>query len=416
MNKKLTASEIYNKNPNICPYCGGIVPYKKNKGKFCNRKCANNYTNKFIIPKTTKKNLLEKTDWSLVQQEHNNWLHWSKIPSVFNFSMTLLKRAEKEGVIKKILHIRKHSDDVKSYMSFKRKEFLKNNPHKHHWRTSDKYKSVPCETLKLHLIKNGINFIEEYMPLEDRSFSIDIAFPDKKIGIEVNGTQHYNSDKTLKKYYQDRKNLIEEQGWVIFDVHYKKVFDEKFISSFIDKIKEDYNLQEVDYSFYIKGISITRVHGTRDDYNKFRVNSSNDRQKDKIELVHNSNINFEKFGWTKEVSELIGLRTQKVSHWMKKYLPELYETRCYKKIDRFGLSNKKIYGSIEVYKNHRKCESLKLTDDRIKLIKEHNMSLSDRGWSIKLGLLFNIERTTVCNWVMDNKEYILSEIKKNENK
>lgn len=29
------------------------------------------------------------------------------------------------------------------------------------------------------------------MPLDDRSFSLDIAFPEKKIGIEVNGNQHY---------------------------------------------------------------------------------------------------------------------------------------------------------------------------------------------------------------------------------
>lgn len=410
MSKKLSAFDIYNQNPNFCLNCNNKVPYKKNKGKFCNIKCSNNYNNKILAPQRNKDKVLNRVDWNIVQKEHDDGLVWSKIPSVFNFSMSLLKKAEKEGLIKKILHIRKHSDDVKSNMSFKRKEFLKNNPEKHHWRTSDKHKSVPCETLKLHLSKNGISFTEEYLPLENRSFSIDIAFPDKKIGIEVNGTQHYNSDKTLKEYYQDRKNLIEAQGWIIFDIHYKKVFDKKFIDSFITKIKEDYSLHEVDYSFYINSRSVTKVHGTMDDYNKFRENNSRNKQKENIELVSNSNINFEKFGWTKEVSKLTGLTTQKVSSWMKKYLPKLYESRCYKKINRFGLSHKRKYGSSEGHKYYRKCEALKLTNNRIDIINNNNISLLERGWSLKLGKLFNITRISAARWVSKNREYIFSKL------
>lgn len=334
MSKKITAIDIYNKNPNLCLNCNEKIPYKKNKGKFCNIKCSNYFTNKVLAPKKNKDKLLKKTDWDIVQREHDNGLYWCKIPIKFKFSMTLLKRAEKEGLIKKTLHRYKVSDDVKRNLSLKRIEFLKNNPKKHHWRTSDKHKSFPCETFKLHLINNGIVFIDEYLPLKDRSFSIDIAFPDKMIGIEINGMQHYNSDKTLKKYYQDRKNLIEQSGWIIFDIHYKKVFDKKFIDFFIKKINEDYKLSEVDYSFYINNKISKKVHGTMDDYNNFRINNSKDKQKKYIELVSNSNINFEKYGWTKEVAKITGLLNQKVSSWMRKYLPEIYENRCYKKIKK----------------------------------------------------------------------------------
>ncbi|MDY5668732.1 MAG: hypothetical protein SPK43_05840 [Candidatus Onthovivens sp.] len=58
----------------------------------------------------------------------------------------------------------------------------------------------------------GINFIEEYCPFIDSAISVDIAFPDIKIGIEINGNQHYNRDGSLKDYYQKRHDKLEEAG------------------------------------------------------------------------------------------------------------------------------------------------------------------------------------------------------------
>ena len=69
-----------------------------------------------------------------------------------------------------------------------------------------------------------MDFVEEYQPLKKRFFAIDISFPDKKLGIEVNGNQHYNSDKTLKKYYQDRHDLIVESGWTLIEIPYLEAF------------------------------------------------------------------------------------------------------------------------------------------------------------------------------------------------
>ena len=68
------------------------------------------------------------------------------------------------------------------------------------------------------------------MPLyPDRYFSIDIAFPDKKIGIEINGNQHYDSSGELKKYYRERHNLIEEKGWKLLEFHFKEIYKEEII-------------------------------------------------------------------------------------------------------------------------------------------------------------------------------------------
>ena len=48
------------------------------------------------------------------------------------------------------------------------------------------------------------------------------------------------------------------------------------------------------------------------------------------EIVINSNIDFTKFGWVGKVAKLIGVRTQKVPGWMRKYMPDFYKTQCFK--------------------------------------------------------------------------------------
>ena len=117
-----------------------------------------------------------------------------------------------------------HTEEAKRNLSLKRKQYLKDHPEKCHWRSKDKFISKPCEYLKEQLRQNNISFIEEYRAFDDYSFDVDIAWPDLKIGIEVNGTQHYNSDGTLKEYYQKRHDIFIERGWKIYEILYSRVY------------------------------------------------------------------------------------------------------------------------------------------------------------------------------------------------
>lgn len=118
------------------------------------------------------------------------------------------------------------SDETRKVISEKRKAWLKNNPDKHPWRNKDKFKSNPCERVKEYLKNLNISFIEEYPPnIEGRFFSIDIALPDKMIAIEINGNQHYEKDGSLKPYYQERHDLLEKEGWAVYQVHYTQCFN-----------------------------------------------------------------------------------------------------------------------------------------------------------------------------------------------
>ena len=58
---------------------------------------------------------------------------------------------------------------------------------------------------------------------------MDIAFPDKQIGIEINGNQHYERNGDLKPYYKDRHNYLECMGWKIYELHYKIPYSDKIL-------------------------------------------------------------------------------------------------------------------------------------------------------------------------------------------
>lgn len=122
-----------------------------------------------------------------------------------------------------------HTEEVKQMLSEKRKMWLKQNPDLHPWKRSDKFKSVPCEKLKEILRLEGFEFEEEFSPMIDRHFSLDIAFPQSKCGIEVNGEQHYTRRKVLKRYYQERHDLIVSTGWKLLELHYTECYDQNVI-------------------------------------------------------------------------------------------------------------------------------------------------------------------------------------------
>jgi transposase len=137
-------------------------------------------------------------------------------------------------------------------ISEKRKAWLAANPDKHPWRRKNKFLSPPCEKVKSFLKEKGVSFVEEFQPLLNigRNFSIDIAFPEKKIGIEVNGNQHYNRDGTLKPYYQNRSDILKENGWKLYELHYSLAYNPSLIESILEEIKIGEKVVNFDFEKY----------------------------------------------------------------------------------------------------------------------------------------------------------------------
>ena len=147
----------------------------------------------------------------------------------------------------------KMSDESKKKISDAKKLLYKNNPEKHIWKSNSKFISKPCEEFKKILDEQHIPYVAELTPLDDRFFSIDIAFPDKRIGIEINGNQHYNKDGSLKKYYNDRHNLIESYGWKLYEIHFSICYNRDEVLNLVKNIlEENSTIFTFDYDNYLK--------------------------------------------------------------------------------------------------------------------------------------------------------------------
>jgi len=223
-----------------CPHCGN----KTTNPQFCSRSCAAIFTNKL------KQKHILKCNWQDIQKCHDNGMNQKELCSKFGIGHSAMTRAMRAGILVK-REIRVHlSEEAKSHLSEVRKKWLKDNPERHPWRSKDRFKSVPCNILKDMFAQEGLSFLEEYIPIGDRFYSLDIAFPDKKIAIEVNGNQHYDSEGKLKSYYQERHDNIETDGWHIIELHYSTVYNADLIKKLVSDLKQSHGLGITDYSFY----------------------------------------------------------------------------------------------------------------------------------------------------------------------
>lgn len=125
------------------------------------------------------------------------------------------------------------------------------------------------------------------------------------------------------------------------------------------------------------------------EYVKNRQDEWKEKQKDKIEMVKNSNIDFIKFGWVQKVAELIKIQPQRVNRFMKKYLPDILE-KAFKR----GKNKNKRMKLIEI-----KQKRENMWKQRVNIIKNSNINFSKRGWSIKVKDTIHICKSEVFKFM-----------------
>lgn len=196
---------------------------------------------------------IDDYDWIEIQNLLSQGKTQQELMNLFHISRSVFERAKRFGKISYTRVYHKHTQETKRLISEKRKDFLKQHPEKHVWKRKDKFKSQPCEHLKQFLLKNQIEFAEEYTDeIWEHNFSIDIAFIPEKIGIEVNGNQHYNSDGQLKDYYLNREKYLQQCGWSIIEVPYFMVWNQSFLQKILETIKNNLKDCSFDYASIIK--------------------------------------------------------------------------------------------------------------------------------------------------------------------
>lgn len=233
-----------------------------------------------------------------------------------------------EGKIKPSFLGKHHSNETKQILSEKMKKYLLENKDKHVWKRNSKFLSIPCENLKKYLKSKNISFVEEYEPFDDINYCLDIAWPDEKIAIEVNGNQHYDKNGNLSKYYLKRHRLFKERGWKIFEIHYTKCYNN------LDKINE---LKDI-FKLPIYDKKYVGLYFSKKEKNKqkrikekeeklLKKKSIQDKHKKIIDdLIENSNIDFSKSGWSgkaiKYLKEKNQLFSKVIFREIRKYRPD----------------------------------------------------------------------------------------------
>lgn len=255
---------------------------------------------------------------------HKRWCGHTKKKSFFEITCEGCKKfftTNREKRFCNSLCASKHimNDELRQKMSIARKKYLKENPEKHPWKKNEKFKSIPCERLKSVLEKEGIEFISEFQPLlnEGKFYTIDIVIPKLKTGIEINGEQHYNRDKTLKKYYQERHNEIVNSGWNLLEYHYSFCYKEEEINKLIHSLKNDIEIST--YEFELASF----LKKPKEKKAKKSIDLS------KYEEVF-SKLDLSSIGWVQKAANMLRVSHTHVRRVQRKYFPELesFNRKC----------------------------------------------------------------------------------------
>lgn len=245
-----------------------------------------------------------------------------------------------------------HSAETKRLISEKRKAFLKAHPDEHPWRKhkNEKFVSKPCEYLKEQLRNKGIEFEEEVIiPELERNYSIDIFIPKIKLGIEINGNQHYDSSGNLTPYYQERHELIESTGIKLLELHYANCYKGETIELLWrnwnlncllnSKICEFESRQQ--YTFIeaktikakkekerFEKIETARLNGTLTRDGRLSGNKTpNETWEHWKDLILQSNVDLTKFGWVGKVVEATGLTKGQIRNTVRKFKIKCFERK-----------------------------------------------------------------------------------------
>jgi len=172
--------------------------------------------------------------------------------------------------------------------------------------------------------------IVEKLPIN--KYFLDFAIIDLKVDIEVDGEQHYRNEEAIN-HDKIRNEYLISKGWKIYRINWKEFNKNKKheIYKLINFIENVNNNSSVFYDITNVILSKKPKYGNRELYFENIKNEYSKTQQHYIPLILNSNIDFSKFGWVNEVSNIINKKPQKINKWMKRFLPNFYENKCFKR-------------------------------------------------------------------------------------
>jgi len=225
------------------------------------------------------------------------------------------------------------TDETREKMRIKRVDYLKKRTGKTAWerrslgQMSFLESSFFDKATAIDIFKK-YDVVSEYCVFP---YFIDFAFINEKVAVELDGKCHFINGNKRVEHDIKRDLYLTEQGWRIFRIRYDDDINLK-IAEFLDFIGTSKMKNYDDRLYFYTEIKKSKAkYGKRYDYNKAVTEIYNQIEKIKIEKIINSNIDFSKTGWVQSVAKLIEKPYQKVNGWMKRFMPEFYENKCFKR-------------------------------------------------------------------------------------
>jgi very-short-patch-repair endonuclease len=218
---------------------------------------------------------------------------------------------------------KKLSLDHRDKISKSVKEFYKNNPDIHPYKNINK-ESYPEKCFRECLEKNDIKgWIQE---LRIFMYSIDFAFPEFKMCVEIDGNFH--NLQSVKEKDERRTKYLNELGWRVIRFEAKRVNKEVYqcVNEVLEMLGE--KQIEIPEEFFEKQkirelLNLKKVERQPIKY----IENLNKKLKN---IVETCNIDFSKKEWKNKLAELFEYGTGATVRWMKNNMKDFYEEKCYK--------------------------------------------------------------------------------------
>ncbi len=329
-----------------CKYCGKKIDNKQKLGghiKFCKKnpnyqKNIDNLQNARKYINNTNLHLhcqycgkeISNNGCLILHEKHciKNPNH--KLSKTQQYELEKDSRRDKDGKILPYWKGKHHTEETKQKIR-KGLQHWKET-HQEEFLNYSRSKSKCCENFKQYLRNNNIDFVEEYIPYpNERLYSLDISFPDEKIGIEINGSQHYDKDGNLNEATLNKQKFFEDKGWKIIQIYYRWCYGVLYNN---EKINSIFDLP-IHNKNYVKEI-YKRSYKKQQDQLKEKI--IKDKKNQEIEeqhkqiiynLINNSGIDFTKSGWSKKATEYLLNRNEMfnkgIFRIIRKYYPEFLQ-------------------------------------------------------------------------------------------
>jgi very-short-patch-repair endonuclease len=242
--------KMYNKNPKLCKECGKKISYDKKRNDFCDSSCSTTFTNKERDERSV--NSKNKTSQKLKKFYENN-----KNKKFINEYIekicptckeTFSVRNTSKGKSKKYCSKECSLIGMRKNLSRVMKERVKKGLH-HGW-NSRNVLSYP-EKFFTKVLKNNnlyekcsvnhpINKKIDLNVDESWSYFLDFYFEEKKICLEIDGSQH----KDRKEHDNLRDKRLENVGIKVYRIKWKSINTEKgklYMKNEINKFLDFYD-------------------------------------------------------------------------------------------------------------------------------------------------------------------------------